>query len=271
MSGRCAVQLATGIKLTLAWLRTIGFFCGRNYPPAVPTRCAMLSKTKMCFALVMFTTAIAPVLASTYHCKTKPCVQLGTPMGSSGSWIVGEIRMFAFGDDAASFVTQDLNRLGWVECAGQPLPRAAFKKLYNVMGDTWGSGDGSTDFNLPDLRGAFVRGWDHEVPSGPKRPTSGGDEGLQDRTAPRTEASSPATPGNTEGVGTMQLDDQKFLKGILGPPCRPGNKYNGQDNAQYCFDNGKDTHPKNFYVIYAIYVGEPVQLDSKTGRFVPRK
>jgi phage-related tail fiber protein len=32
--------------------------------------------------------------------------------------------------------------------------------LFSAIGTTYGAGDGSTTFNLPDLRGEFIRGWD---------------------------------------------------------------------------------------------------------------
>lgn len=45
---------------------------------------------------------------------------------------------------------------GWVECDGQPLDRVAFASLFNVIGTVWGIGDGSTTFNVPDLRGRVL-------------------------------------------------------------------------------------------------------------------
>jgi microcystin-dependent protein len=51
---------------------------------------------------------------------------------------------------------------GWLECDGSSVSRTTYLNLYSAIGDTFGSGDGSTTFNLPDLRGEFVRGWDHD-------------------------------------------------------------------------------------------------------------
>ena len=51
---------------------------------------------------------------------------------------------------------------GWFECNGIALSRVDYADLFNAIGVTYGAGDGSTTFNLPDLRGEFVRGWDHE-------------------------------------------------------------------------------------------------------------
>lgn len=50
---------------------------------------------------------------------------------------------------------------GWLECDGAAVSRTTYAALFAVIGTTWGVGDGSTTFNVPDLRGEFVRGWDH--------------------------------------------------------------------------------------------------------------
>lgn len=50
---------------------------------------------------------------------------------------------------------------GWLECNGALVSRAAYAALFAVIGTTYGAGDGSTTFKLPDLRGEFIRGWDH--------------------------------------------------------------------------------------------------------------
>ena len=50
---------------------------------------------------------------------------------------------------------------GWLECNGAAISRTTYAALFAVLGTTFGAGDGSTTFNLPDLRGEFVRGWDH--------------------------------------------------------------------------------------------------------------
>ncbi len=47
---------------------------------------------------------------------------------------------------------------GYLECNGLPVSRSTFSVLFGVLSTIWGSGDGSTTFNLPDLRGVFPRG-----------------------------------------------------------------------------------------------------------------
>lgn len=52
---------------------------------------------------------------------------------------------------------------GWLECNGQAVSRTAsnFTALFAAIGTTYGVGDGVNTFNVPDLRGEFVRGYDH--------------------------------------------------------------------------------------------------------------
>lgn len=49
---------------------------------------------------------------------------------------------------------------GWLKCGGQAVSRATYASLFAVLGVAYGAGDGSTTFNLPDLRGEFLRGLD---------------------------------------------------------------------------------------------------------------
>lgn len=49
---------------------------------------------------------------------------------------------------------------GWLKANGAAISRTAYAGLYAAIGTTFGAGDGFTTFNLPDLRGEFIRGWD---------------------------------------------------------------------------------------------------------------
>lgn len=49
---------------------------------------------------------------------------------------------------------------GWLKANGAAVSRTAYAALFQAIGTTYGAGDGSTTFNLPDLRGEFLRGWD---------------------------------------------------------------------------------------------------------------
>lgn len=49
---------------------------------------------------------------------------------------------------------------GAMKANGAAVSRTTYADLFAAIGTTFGAGDGSTTFNLPDLRGEFVRGWD---------------------------------------------------------------------------------------------------------------
>ena len=55
----------------------------------------------------------------------------------------GEIKMYG----GASIPT------GWLACNGATVSRTTYARLFNAISTTWGAGDGSTTFALPDLRG----------------------------------------------------------------------------------------------------------------------
>lgn len=49
---------------------------------------------------------------------------------------------------------------GWLLCYGQAVSRTTYANLFNVVGTAYGVGDGSTTFNLPDMRSRYAVGWD---------------------------------------------------------------------------------------------------------------
>lgn len=49
---------------------------------------------------------------------------------------------------------------GWIKRNGAAVSRTTYSALFSVIGTTFGAGDGSTTFNLPDDRAIFERGWD---------------------------------------------------------------------------------------------------------------
>jgi microcystin-dependent protein len=51
--------------------------------------------------------------------------------------------------------------LGYVFCDGAALSRAGYPQLFAAIGTAWGVGDGSTTFNVPDLRGRVTAGLDN--------------------------------------------------------------------------------------------------------------
>lgn len=62
--------------------------------------------------------------------------------------------------------------LGWLFCQGQELSRAVYSALFDVIGTTYGAGNGTTTFNIPDFRDASPLGNSSSRPRG----SSGGAE-----------------------------------------------------------------------------------------------
>jgi microcystin-dependent protein len=84
---------------------------------------------------------------------------------SNTAGIIGEVRAFA---GLASAVPA-----AWYLCYGQAVSRTTYAAAFSVLGTTWGAGDGSTTFNLPDLRGRGLFGLDNMGGSAASRVTSG--------------------------------------------------------------------------------------------------
>jgi microcystin-dependent protein len=50
---------------------------------------------------------------------------------------------------------------GYLECNGAAVSRTTYSALFAIIGVQYGAGNGSSTFNIPDLRGEFVRGFDN--------------------------------------------------------------------------------------------------------------
>ena len=70
---------------------------------------------------------------------------------------------------------------GYLKCNGAAVSRTTYADLFAEIGTAFGAGDGSSTFNVPDLRGEFVRGWDDSrgVDSGRSFASSQGDNNKQ--------------------------------------------------------------------------------------------
>lgn len=83
-----------------------------------------------------------------------------------------------------------LEAQGWMVCDGRALRAASYPQLYAALGTIHGNGGQDGMFQLPDLRGVFVRGVDNG---------SGADPDLSSRLSPNGK-------GAYTGVGSIQLD-----------------------------------------------------------------
>ena len=46
----------------------------------------------------------------------------------------------------------------YLSCDGSAISRSTYANLFSAIGTTWGAGNGSSTFNVPDLRAMFLRG-----------------------------------------------------------------------------------------------------------------
>ncbi|MFP4322644.1 MAG: phage tail protein [Anaerolineales bacterium] len=80
---------------------------------------------------------------------------------------------------------------GWLICDGSAVSRTTYAALFALWGTTFGVGDGSTTFNLPDGRGRFMLGADN----------------LGGTSANRVTATQADTIGGTAGAETHTLTE----------------------------------------------------------------
>lgn len=118
-----------------------------------------------------------------FVCVSEPCTS-SDPSGTGNVVIEGNLRIAGGSPGAGKVLTSDawgnaiwLNRgvptgvinafagntppTGWLLCNGQAVSRTTYANLFAAIGTMYGPGDGSTTFNLPDLRGRVVAGLDN--------------------------------------------------------------------------------------------------------------
>lgn len=148
-------------------------------------------------------------------------------------------------------------------CDGSAVSRTTYPALFAAIGESFGSGDGSTTFNVPDFRGRFLRGVDGTASRDPDK-------------AYRTAMNSGGNSGN--GVGSVQThqfnahghtygpmgsgSSQPVVFGNASPagggssPVSYNQPFNGGAGSGHWMtinDNGgSETRPTNAYVNYCV-------------------
>ena len=139
---------------------------------------------------------------------------------------------------------------GWTFLEGQAISRTTYPRLFAFFGTTYGVGDSSTTFNLPDSRGRFPRFWDHAKAIDPDRAT---------RTAP---SGTSIVAG--DHVGTEQADANLAhthatpYTNATRDPGASGSlmNYSGSDlSTTTTSSGGSEARPKNINVGAIIKLG----------------
>ena len=121
---------------------------------------------------------------------------------------------------------------GWLLCYGQAVSRSTYADLFTAISTTYGVGDGSTTFNLPDLRGRAAVGKDDMGGSAANRITSGG-SGITGTTlgasggAQTVTLSTAEMPAHTHTVGTTGCGAGSGLTGFFGGTTNTGSAGGG--------------------------------------------
>jgi microcystin-dependent protein len=131
-------------------------------------------------------------------------------------------------------------------CDGSTINRNDFSDLFATLGEAWGEGDAATTFEIPDLRGRFMRGQDH---------AAGNDPNAATRTAIQV-------GGNTgDNVGSLQADEVKSHNhtmwissgGTYGTIAASSRNFRSTTSGSVNFAaGGSESRPKNAYVNYII-------------------
>jgi len=124
---------------------------------------------------------------------------------------------------------------GWFFCNGQELNRSTNSALFNTIGTTFGEGNGSTTFTLPDLRGEFIRGFDDG---------KGVDSGRSFGSSQSDEFESHSHGTGQTGSNTQQSNALNDTFGII---IVEGN--GGQSTST---EGGVETRPRNVALNYII-------------------
>ena len=115
------------------------------------------------------------------------------------SELVGEIAFFASSTPPS----------GWLKANGAAVSRTTYAALFAAIGTTFGAGDGRTTFNLPDLRGEFLRGLDEgrNIDRGRRLGTAQGDA-IRNITG--------KLDGSAMGSGNQVLEGKMIASGAIG-------------------------------------------------------
>lgn len=134
---------------------------------------------------------------------------------------------------------------GWLKANGAAVSRTAYADLFAAIGTTFGTGDGINTFNLPDLRGEFIRGWDDGRGVDPSRNLgSPQTDQLQNHGHSNIRISYTGAGGGSGGLpdgGKPRTGD-----GDLVGPVSSTNFSGGQPRV------GAETRPRNVSLLYCI-------------------
>lgn len=177
--------------------------------------------------------------------------QLNEQIASLKKTLLSSINQgFKIGDIKAS--VKNANHDNWFLCNGQAISRVTYSDLFALIGTKFGTGDGTSTFNLPDYRGKFLRGL-------------GGNSAKDIYTTQAESLPNVSADFTVSSVGSPEcsgaITNGSFLEKI---PYSYGGGLNGTGDYRFDFDlsrgnsiyNGSHVTPINQAVNYFIKVKE---------------
>ncbi|MDD3494225.1 MAG: tail fiber protein [Candidatus Thermoplasmatota archaeon] len=137
---------------------------------------------------------------------------------------------------------------GWLLCYGQAVSRTTYAALFAALGTTWGAGDGSTTFNLPDFRGRVGAGKDNMGGTAANRlsigATLGAAGGAQSHQLTANELPGHSHPLNKVTNNPLELPEAPYLQpwdGVTGPITGLAPAATGNTGNNYAHNNVQPT------------------------------
>ena len=94
----------------------------------------------------------------TSYTETDPTVPSWAKASSKPSYSASEVGAVPVMAGIVQMYAGSTAPSGWLMCDGSAVSRTTYSALFAVIGTTYGTGDGSTTFNLPDFRNNFPVG-----------------------------------------------------------------------------------------------------------------
>ena len=149
---------------------------------------------------------------------------------------------------------------GYLKCNGAAVSRTTYADLFAIIGTTHGAGNGSSTFNVPDLRGEFVRGWDDSrgVDSGRNFGSAQSDQNQQHNHS----ASATSTVNDPGHIHQVQYSNSDSGDGVIE---ESGTGLSGQEptlsattgitvstSVSIGNSGGSEARPRNIAMMYVI-------------------
>ena len=156
---------------------------------------------------------------------------------------------------AVQFFARNSAPTGWLKANGATVSRATYAALFSSIGTTFGAGDGSTTFLVPDLRGEFPRGWDDSRGVDSSR-SFGSAQSYQNELHNHAITAAPHTGGFQYGSAPLAIS-RGYPAGIGGGPY--SHIFNGVNDAIFSTGNlqvsnagGSEARPRNIALLACI-------------------